>query len=197
MKTLLLVGGVLLLLLGLILLVAALVVFLVARNRAAKSGGQPFVPVQPVTAPPPPPPPVHDPAEVPLPDIPPPAPPPAPTPTPDPVFDSDATVLAGSTGLGVLYAVSGPLAGQTFPLKIDGFYIGRDRTLSQVVIEDASVSKRHVWVGVREGVVTAVDQSSTNGTYLNTLGTRIGQVRLTPGDTLILSDDVARFAYKA
>ena len=80
---------------------------------------------------------------------------------------------------------------------MDGFYIGRDRTLSQIVIEDASVSKRHVWVGVREGVVTAVDQSSTNGTYLNTLGTRIGQVRLTPGDTLILSDDVARFEYKA
>lgn len=195
MKTLLVVGGVALLLLGFFLLVAALVVFLVARNRAAKSGGQPFVPVQPVTAPPPPPP-MIDPAEVPVPYVPPP-PPPAPTPSPDPIFDTDATVLAGSTGLGALHAISGPLAGQTFPLKMDGFYIGRDRTLSQVVIEDASVSKRHVWIGVREGVVTAVDQSSTNGTYLNTLGTRIGQVRLTPGDTLILSDDVARFAYKA
>lgn len=119
-----------------------------------------------------------------------------PAPGPSSVIDADSTVVAGSTGIGVLIAVSGPLTGQTFPLKIEGFYIGRDRTLSQVVIEDSSVSKRHVWVGVREGVVTAVDQSSTNGTYLNTLGTRIGQVRLTPGDTLIISDDVARFAYK-
>lgn len=194
MKTLLLVGGALLLLLGLILLAAALVVFLVARNRAAKSGPA-FVPVQPTTAPPPPPPPpppVYEQAAVPVaPAV------PVPPPAPEPNFDTDATVLAGSTGLGALHAVSGALAGQTFPLKMDGFYIGRDRTLSQVVIEDASVSKRHVWVGVREGVVTAVDQSSTNGTYLNTLGTRIGQVRLTPGDTLILSDDVARFEYKA
>ena len=194
MKTLLLVGGALLLLLGLILLAAALVVFLVARNRAAKSGPA-FVPVQPMTAPPPPPPPpppVYEQAAVPDAPVVAVAPP-----APEPNFDTDATVLAGSTGLGALHAVSGALAGQTFPLKMDGFYIGRDRTLSQVVIEDASVSKRHVWVGVREGVVTAVDQSSTNGTYLNTLGTRIGQVRLTPGDTLILSDDVARFEYKA
>jgi len=186
MKTLLLVGGVLLLLLGLILFVAAIVVFLIARKKSA-GGGQAFVPVQPMTAPPPP----SAPADLPVPHIPPPAPPPV------PVVDADATMVAGSTGLGALHAISGPLAGQTFPLKIDGFYIGRDRTLSQVVVDDASVSKRHVWVGVREGVVTAVDQSSTNGTYLNTLGTRIGQVRLTPGDTLILSDDVARFAYKA
>jgi pSer/pThr/pTyr-binding forkhead associated (FHA) protein len=75
--------------------------------------------------------------------------------------------------------------------------VGRDRTLAQVVIEEPSVSKRHVWVGVREGVVTAIDQSSTNGTYLNTIGTRVGQVRLSPGDTLIISDDVARLVYKA
>lgn len=95
-----------------------------------------------------------------------------------------------------MHAVSGPLAGQSFPLKMDGFYIGRDRTQSQIVIEHPSVSKRHVWVGIKDGAVTAIDQASTNGTYLNTLGTRIGQVRLSPGDTLILSDDVARFVYK-
>jgi pSer/pThr/pTyr-binding forkhead associated (FHA) protein len=59
------------------------------------------------------------------------------------------------------------------------------------------VSKKHVWIGLREGIVMAIDQSSTNGTYLNKLGTRIGQVRLSPGDTIILSDDVARFVYKA
>jgi pSer/pThr/pTyr-binding forkhead associated (FHA) protein len=109
--------------------------------------------------------------------------------------DVEATVIAGLS-FGALHAISGPLSGQTFPLKMDGFYIGRDRTLSQVVIEHPSVSKRHVWVGVREGVVTAIDQSSTNGTYLNALGTRIGETRLAPGDVLILSDDVARFVYR-
>ena len=154
---------------------------------------------QPPRVPPPPPPP--PPAAVPRPAAPqvpprPPEAPPAPPQASAPVAsDVEATVIAG-LGFGALHAVSGPLAGQTFPLKMDGFYIGRDRTLSQVVIELPSVSKRHVWVGVREGVVTAIDQSSTNGTYLNALGTRIGETRLTPGDVLILSDDVARFVYR-
>lgn len=215
MKTLLLVGGVLLLILGVILFIVAIVVYLMGRNRAAKPAGPPAYrppnapPMQPGAhvpqgAPRPPAPPPPRPA-APAPPLPPPPAPqsratqpagPGPVHAPAP-GETDSTVVAGSTGIGALHAISGPLSGQSFPLKIDGFYIGRDRTLAQVVIEDPSVSKRHVWVGVREGVITAVDQSSTNGTYLNTLGTRIGQVRLNPGDTLIISDDVARFVYRA
>lgn len=106
-------------------------------------------------------------------------------------------MVSGRLGLGALHGVSGLLAGQTFPVLLEGFYIGRDRTLSQVVVEDPSVSKKHVWVGVREGVVMVIDQSSTNGTYVNTVGTRVGQVQLSPGDTLIISDNVARFVYRA
>ena len=225
MKTLLLVGGILLLILGVILFIVAIVVYLMGRNRAAKPAAAPAYrppnapPVQPgaqmpqgaprSSAPPPPHPAAPAAPQPPRPAAPaaPPPPPPAPQPrstqpAAGPVHapapgETDSTVVAGSTGIGALHAISGPLSGQSFPLKIDGFYIGRDRTLAQVVIEDPSVSKRHVWVGVREGVITAVDQSSTNGTYLNTLGTRIGQVRLNPGDTLIISDDVARFVYRA
>lgn len=217
----LLVGGILLLLLGLILIIVAIVVYLMGRNRAAKPAAPPAYrppnapPMQqgaavphstprPPAAPAPPAPPPPRPA----PSAPPPPLPATPQPRPaqpaaaGPAHaplpgETDSTVVAGGTGIGALHATSGPLSGQSFPLKIDGFYIGRDRTLSQIVIEDPSVSKRHVWVGVREGVITAVDQSSTNGTYLNTLGTRIGQVRLSPGDTLIISDDVARFVYRA
>lgn len=174
MKTLLLAGGILLLLLGVVLCVAALVVFLMARKKNVATGFSPSAPVP--TSPPPvataPPPVLHE-------------------------VDADATIVAGGLGFGALHAVSGKLSGQTFPLKPDGFYIGRDRALAQVVLDDPSVSKRHVWVGVREGVPTAIDQSSTNGTYLNTLGTRIGQVRLSAGDTIIISDDVARFVYRA
>lgn len=205
MKTLLLVGGILLLLLGVVLFIIAVVMFLVGRGRAAKNAppAQPHapspIPPAPVVpkaaaapAPAPTPPPTPPPAPAPAA-----APTPAPTPAPAPAADSDATIVAGGLGFGALHAISGKLSGQTFPLRMDGFYIGRDRALSQVVLDDASVSKRHVWVGVREGVPTAIDQSSTNGTYLNTLGTRIGQVRLSPGDTIIISDDVARFVYKA
>ena len=96
---------------------------------------------------------------------------------------------------GALHATSGALTGRVFPIYPNGFYIGRDKTQAQVVIESQSVSKRHVWVGVKDGAVVAIDQKSTNGTYLNSLDTAVGEVRLKPGDTLILSDDVARFSY--
>jgi hypothetical protein len=200
MKPILLGGGVLLLLLGLLLLIAALVMYFLGRNKKAPisaaagfSPPNPYGGVKPAAPPAPIPP---------APVIPSPqphhAPPPPPPPMPMPVSaDTDATVVADRLGFGSLNATSGPLAGQTFPLKMDGFYIGRDRSVSQVVIDHPSVSKKHVWVGIRDGIPTAVDQSSTNGTYLNTLGTRIGQVRLAPGDTLIISDDVARFVYRA
>jgi len=201
MKTLLLAGGILLLLLGLLLLVAAVIAFVVARNKSAKAAGPQPQP-RPGQAPPPrPQAPVPPPGVAPAahPAAPPQAPPPPPPPAPVvtvPIPDTDATVVAMKLGLGALHGLTGLVKGQTFPLLTDGFYIGRDHTLSQVVVEDPSVSKRHLWVGVRDGVVMAVDQSSTNGTYLNTLGTRIGEVRLSPGDTIIISDDVARLVYK-
>ncbi|HEX6086119.1 MAG TPA: FHA domain-containing protein [Thermoanaerobaculia bacterium] len=189
MKAILIGGGILLLLLGLILLVVALVMYLAGRNKqpvaAAPYRPNP-IPPAPVVPPPAPTPHVA------------PSPPPPPPPAPLIILpgETDATVVAERVSFGALHAISGPLSGGSFPLKTDGFYIGRDRTMAQVVIETPSVSKRHVWVGIKDGVATAIDQGSTNGTYLNTLGTRIGQVRLTPGDTLIISDDVARFVYR-
>src|SRR4030095_9172924 len=63
--------------------------------------------------------------------------------------------------------VSGPLAGQEFQIKPDGEYVGRDSTSSQIVIADPRISKRHLWIGVREGRVTIVDQNSRNGTFVN------------------------------
>jgi predicted component of type VI protein secretion system len=93
--------------------------------------------------------------------------------------------------------VAGPLIGRVFPIDPNGFYIGRDRALSQVVVDHASVSKRHVWIGYRDGAVMAIDQGSTNGTFLNTLGARMTERRLADGDTLIISHDIARFAYRA
>ena len=200
MKPILFGGGVLLLLLGLLLLVIALVLYFAGRNKQPAVGvaRPPMPPPQPIPQRPVPPAPVVPPPHHAPPPPPPPAARPAPSPPPSPApGDTDATVVAERIGFGALHATSGPLAGQSFPLKMDGFYIGRDRSVSQVVIETPSVSKRHVWVGIRDGVPTAIDQSSTNGTYLNTLGTRIGTVRLTPGDTLIISDDVARFVYRA
>ena len=88
--------------------------------------------------------------------------------------------------------------GQRMEVRPEGFYIGRDGNYAQVKIEDPRVSSRHLWVGVRDGRVVAIDQNSTNGTFLNQLGTqRIKEVALNAGDTVILSEaDVARFIYE-
>jgi hypothetical protein len=98
---------------------------------------------------------------------------------------------------GAMKCVAGALAGRTFPIDAGGFYIGRDRTLAQVIVDSPSVSKRHVWIGPRDGAVVAIDQNSTNGTYLNDPAAAMTEARLSPGDTLILADDVARFRYEA
>lgn len=183
MKVLLILGGVFFFILGIVLLIAALIASVIARNRQAAVAAHP---AHPPAAPPPPP----QPREFNT---------PAPAPAPMAVAgSSDATVVVDLRGslLGELRGVSGPIAGQSFPIPRDGFYIGRDRGMSQLVIDDIRVSKRHVWVGVRDGAVVAIDEGSTNGTFLNERGNRITNAQLNSGDTLIISDDVARLVYQ-
>jgi hypothetical protein len=121
-------------------------------------------------------------------------------PPPAPVVDPNATVVVDLRGpaprWGALHGVSGPVAGAVFPIDGAGYYIGRDRAHAQVIVESPMISKRHLWIGVKDGAVVAIDQNSTNGTFLNTPGSGITEVRLKPGDTLILADDTARLTYK-
>ena len=118
----------------------------------------------------------------------------------------EKTVMVAAVGgsaaqqpsLGSLVCTSGALMGQRFEIRPEGIYIGRDGTLSQVIVNDNRVSKRHVWIGPRNGRVAVVDQGSTNGTFLNMPGSqRITEVFLNPGDTVIVSEaDVARFQFQ-
>ena len=95
---------------------------------------------------------------------------------------------------GMLNCTSGPLDGQRFVIEEDGVYIGRDPALSKIVIPDTRVSKRHVRLLPRDGKVWAVDQESTNGTFVN--DQRIGEVQLKRGDTIVLADNAATFVYQ-
>jgi pSer/pThr/pTyr-binding forkhead associated (FHA) protein len=98
---------------------------------------------------------------------------------------------------GMLVCTSGPLAGKRFIVEEPGFYIGRDPALAQVVIPDTRISKRHVRIVVKDGKVHAIDQDSTNGTFLGKAGgERISDVQLRKGDTLILADNAATFTYQ-
>ncbi|HSE33285.1 MAG TPA: trypsin-like peptidase domain-containing protein [Pyrinomonadaceae bacterium] len=99
---------------------------------------------------------------------------------------------------GSIRFVSGTLAGQQFQVKPEGEYLGRDSSSAQIVISDPRISKRHLWIGVREGRVLIVDQGSRNGTFVNDPKTaRVTECPLRSGDTVILGEsDVARFEYQ-
>lgn len=141
--------------------------------------------------------------------VPPPAPPPAPAPaqavaTPDtaqhPQIDRTSVPGGGGAGTemmmwnGMLHCTGGALEGQRFIIEDDGFYIGRDPALAKVVVPDTRVSKRHLRIVPRDGKVWAIDQSSTNGTFID--GTRITEVALKRGDTIVLGDNAAAFVYQ-
>jgi hypothetical protein len=220
----LIVAGVLFLLLAFVLFIAAIVAYFMSRNRSnaavapapydlppapAAKTAQP-VPVPAISVPPNVP--VQPGPAVPMQAMPagsvppilvaaaqPAVPPMAGSYSPPASIDHDKTVMTDQRReqlFGALHGTSGPLAGRVFPIDASGFYIGRDRSTSQVVIDSPSISKRHVWIGVRDGAVVAADQSSTNGTFLNDPNAAITEARLTPGDTLILGGDVARFEYR-
>ena len=98
---------------------------------------------------------------------------------------------------GSIRFVSGPLSGQEFKVNSEGDFIGRDGGSSQIVIADPRISKRHVWLGVRNGRVVIEDQNSRNGTFVNDpRSARVTETSLNSGDTVILGEsDVARFEY--
>jgi pSer/pThr/pTyr-binding forkhead associated (FHA) protein len=98
---------------------------------------------------------------------------------------------------GLLQCTGGALDGQRFIIEEDGFYIGRDPAMATVAISDNRISKRHVRIIPRDGKVMAIDQNSTNGTFLaNNPGVRITDVELKRGDTIILGDGAATFVYQ-
>jgi pSer/pThr/pTyr-binding forkhead associated (FHA) protein len=98
---------------------------------------------------------------------------------------------------GSIKFVSGPLRDQEFQVKSEGDFIGRDGGSSQIVIADPRISKRHVWIGVRNGLVVIEDQNSRNGTFVNDpRSARVTETSLKTGDIVILGEsDVARFEY--
>jgi S1-C subfamily serine protease len=190
-----------------LLLIIIIVGIVIARKRKARKAG-PAVPDSGKAHP--------KPAHAPAPPLPTPAasyanPAPAP-PAPAPhvmagdqgmTVDLSRTIAITADGdsfkpdYGSIKFVSGPLSGQQFEIRADGDFIGRDGGSSQIVIGDPRISKRHVWIGVKNGRVVIEDQNSRNGTFVNDpRSARITEQSLNAGDIVILGEsDVARFEY--
>ena len=201
---------VVLLLILLLIIIIVVGVVIARKRRKGKAAG-------PSAGPSPGPPPVPDKGRYTPPPAPVPPPAPAPaavpgSPAPAPhiaVADQGKTVdlsrtvaLTADDGFpqnyGSIRFVSGPLSGQRFDVKADGDFIGRDGGTSQIVVGDPRISKRHVWIGVKNGRVVIEDQNSRNGTFVNDpKSPRVTETALNSGDVVILGEsDVARFEYR-
>ncbi len=82
-----------------------------------------------------------------------------------------------------LIAVSGPLAGQTFPLAADRLTIGRDQA-SDVHLRDLATSRHHCAIEARDGRLLLRDRESRHGTFVN--GVPIGERFLEHGDRITI-----------
>jgi len=100
-----------------------------------------------------------------------------------------APTAFGGLAMGALTCVRGPLQGQRFALTPAGIIVGRQPGVAHILVNDHRASGKHVWIGFENGKLIAVDQGTTNGTYVNdvTRG-RITKAELRNGDTVIVGD---------
>ncbi|MEO6777476.1 MAG: trypsin-like peptidase domain-containing protein [Kofleriaceae bacterium] len=100
-----------------------------------------------------------------------------------------APTAFGSLSIGSLTCVRGPLQGQRFALTATGMIVGRQPGVAHILVNDHRASGKHVWIGIEQGKLVAIDQGTTNGTYLNDIARgRITRAELRDGDVVIVSE---------
>jgi S1-C subfamily serine protease len=100
-----------------------------------------------------------------------------------------APTAFGSLAVGSLICTRGSLAGQRFSLNPTGVIIGRQPGIAHVLVNDHRASGKHVWIGIENGKLVAVDQGTTNGTYINDMSRgRITRAELRDGDSVIVGE---------
>ncbi|MEO8842912.1 MAG: trypsin-like peptidase domain-containing protein [Kofleriaceae bacterium] len=100
-----------------------------------------------------------------------------------------APTAFGTLSIGNLTCVRGQLNGQRFALNATGIIVGRQPGVAHILVNDHRASGKHVWIGIENGKLVAIDQGTTNGTYVNdvTRG-RITHAELRDGDVVIVSE---------
>src|SRR6185436_2343569 len=93
-----------------------------------------------------------------------------------------------------LVAVTGPLAGTTFPLGADALTLGRDRS-STIHLTDLTVSRHHCRIEAGEHGFRVRDLESRHGTFVNGLPVR--ERDLEPGDRIAVGGTLFLFLLAA
>jgi hypothetical protein len=100
-----------------------------------------------------------------------------------------APTAFGSLAIGALWCTRGSLHGQRFALTATGIIIGRQPGVAHVLVNDHRASGKHVWIGIDQGKLVAIDQGTTNGTFINDVARgRITRAELRDGDVVIVSE---------
>ncbi|NVB81730.1 MAG: FHA domain-containing protein [Kofleriaceae bacterium] len=100
-----------------------------------------------------------------------------------------APTAFGSLSIGSLTCTRGMLFGQRFSLTSTGIIVGRQPGVAHVLVNDHRASGKHVWIGMDQGRLVAIDQGTTNGTYINDpRAGRITRQELRDGDVVIVGD---------
>ncbi len=100
-----------------------------------------------------------------------------------------APTAFGSLSIGSLTCTRGMLMGQRFALTATGIIVGRQPGVAHVLVNDHRASGKHVWIGIENGRLVAIDQGTTNGTYINDIQRgRITRADLRDGDVVIVSE---------
>jgi hypothetical protein len=100
-----------------------------------------------------------------------------------------APTVFGTMTLGTLTCTRGQLTGQRFSLTPTGIIIGRQPGVAHVLVNDHRASGKHVWIGFDNGKLVAIDQGTTNGTFVNDVNRgRISRVELRDGDVVIVGE---------
>jgi S1-C subfamily serine protease len=100
-----------------------------------------------------------------------------------------APTAFGSLAIGSLNCTRGRLAGQRFALTATGIIVGRQPGVAHVLVDDQRASGKHVWIGIENGRLVAIDQGTTNGTYINDMMRgRITRAELRDGDVVIVGE---------
>jgi S1-C subfamily serine protease len=100
-----------------------------------------------------------------------------------------APTAFGSLSIGSLTCTRGQLAGHRFALTATGIVVGRQPGVANVLVNDSRASGKHVWIGIDSGQLVAIDQGTTNGTYINDVARgRISRAELKDGDVVIVGE---------
>jgi S1-C subfamily serine protease len=100
-----------------------------------------------------------------------------------------APTAFGQMAIGTLTCTRGPLNGQRFSVSATGIIVGRQPGVAHVLVNDHRASGKHVWIGIENGKLVAIDQGTTNGTYINDMSRgRITRAELRDGDTVIVGE---------